>query len=110
VKLNWKALKRENLKEAINKVVGTVSYTKNAERVSKRFRDKPEKPLDRAVWWIEYILRNPNSTHLQSPTVKLGVFLSNSYDILVFLSTIFLLVSYLVLKISLWFLTNKRVE
>lgn len=48
---------------------------------SKRFRDQPEKPIDRAVWWTEYILRNPNPTHLLSPVPKIGFLRSNLFDI-----------------------------
>lgn len=48
---------------------------------SKRFRDQREKPIDRAVWWIEYILRHPNPDHLQSPVLKLGFLRSNLFDI-----------------------------
>ena len=49
---------------------------------SKRFRDQPQSPLERAVWWVEYILRDPNPEHLQSPTMKLGIWSSNLYDIM----------------------------
>lgn len=49
---------------------------------SKRFRDQPEKPIERAVWWAEYILRNPNPVHLQSPVPKLGFLRSNLFDII----------------------------
>ena len=60
----------------------SVRFTENAKIISNRFRDQPQKPLDRAVWWIEYILRNPKPAHLQSPTMALGWFASNSYDVL----------------------------
>lgn len=49
---------------------------------SARFQDQPEKPLERAVWWINWVLRNPNPDHLTSPTLKLGFIKSNIYDIL----------------------------
>lgn len=49
---------------------------------SKRFRDQPEKPLNRAVWWIEYVLRHPNPEHLRSPVLKQGSFVSNLFDII----------------------------
>lgn len=65
-----------------NYTLFSTRFTKNAKIISNRFRDQPQKPLDRAVWWIEYILRNPNPEHLQSPTIALGWFASNSYDVL----------------------------
>lgn len=34
--------------------------------ISRSFRDQKETPLDRAVWWIEWSMRNPNATHLRN--------------------------------------------
>lgn len=65
---------------------------------SARFRDQPEKPLVRAVWWIEYILRNPNPEHLRSPVVMLGSFVSNLYDILLFCIVLISVVAFLIWK------------
>lgn len=65
---------------------------------SARFRDQPDKPLVRAVWWIEYMLRNPNPEHLQSPVVRLGSFVSNLYDILLFFLVLIALVAFLLWK------------
>lgn len=50
---------------------------------SKHFRDQPELPLERALWWIEWKLRNPDSNHLNSPAnTKLNGIQSNSYDVI----------------------------
>lgn len=56
-------------------------------------------PLDRAVWWIEWILRNPDPTYLRSPTLDLGFFRSNIYDIILFY---FILVPFII-----WYLSKK---
>lgn len=74
-------------------------FTENAQAVSKLFRDKPEKPLDRALWYIEYVLRHPEPNHLQSPTVKLGSFKSNLYDILLFVFRVLFMLGFFAYKI-----------
>jgi glucuronosyltransferase len=94
----YQSITVENFKRTILKVLENPEYTKNAQKISKRFKDQPETPLDRAIWWIEYILRNPKPDHLQSPTVKLGSFISNGYDVLVFILLTCLLISYLAFK------------
>lgn len=48
---------------------------------SRRFRDQPERPLERAVWWIEYVLRDPEAGHLRSPVRELGALAANLYDV-----------------------------
>lgn len=74
-------------------------FTENAQAVSKLFCDKPEKPLDRALWYIEYVLRHPEPNHLQSPTVKLGSFKSNLYDILLFVFGVLFILVFVAYKI-----------
>jgi glucuronosyltransferase len=50
--------------------------------MSQRFRDQPELPLTRAVWWIEWALRNPKPEHMASPVLPLGFIRSHSLDVL----------------------------
>lgn len=63
---------------------------------SQRFKDQKEKPLERAIWWVEWILRNPQPNHIQSPVKHLGFIRANCLDIysaagLVLFTTIFML-------------------
>lgn len=68
---------------------------------SKRFRDQPEKPIERAVWWTEYILRNPNPVHLQSPVPKIGFLRSNLFDIVFAFGVLTCFVVTLITRIAL---------
>lgn len=73
------------LKAAILSIVENSKYAENSKRIAKLFRDKPQKPLQLASWWVDYVIRNPNLDNLKSPTLNLGVFASNSYDVLLVL-------------------------
>lgn len=99
VKVDFRTLTVQNFKSSIESVVKDPKYFKNSQRVSKLFRDKPQRPLDLAIWWIEYIIRNPKIENLMSPTIQLGPFISNSYDILLFALTILSFVFYLIVKV-----------
>jgi len=56
-----------DLQDAIRKISSDPSFKKNMALVSKRFRDRPQKPVDTALWWIEYVLRNENTQEYMKP-------------------------------------------
>uniref|UniRef100_A0A182IWP0 UDP-glucuronosyltransferase n=1 Tax=Anopheles atroparvus TaxID=41427 RepID=A0A182IWP0_ANOAO len=82
--LEFSSLSTIKIKEKVLKVLETPSYRENMRRRSTFFRDQPEKPLDRAIWWIEYIVRHPAPDHLRSPTLNLGTIRSNLLDVYTF--------------------------
>lgn len=88
------------IKEQLQKVLENPKYAKNAKKLSARFRDQKEKPIDRAVFWVEWLLRNPNANaFLKSPVLRLGIFTGNSFDLIVFITLIILAVSFVVIKL-----------
>lgn len=62
----WNDLTRDHLYGKIKQILETPSYAKSMTEVSALFRDQKETPLERAIWYIEWTLRHPNATHLQS--------------------------------------------
>lgn len=53
-------------------------------QLSKLFRDQKEHPLERAIWWIEWVLRNPTgSAVLQSNAVNISWIAKYSFDVIV---------------------------
>ena len=50
-------------------------------RVSELMRDQKERPLDRAIYWIEYVIRHQGAQHLRSPSRHLNVFERDIIDI-----------------------------
>lgn len=107
VKVDIGKLNVEIFREAILKVLETKSYTKNAQKVSKLFQDKPMKPLETAIWWIEYVMRNPDAPIYRSPTLDLGFLASNNYDILL-VCIVLLHITVYALKRALCKLFGKR--
>lgn len=66
---------------------------------SQQFRDQPEHPLQRAVWWVEYVLRMPNVDHIRSPIMELGFIRGNCLDILFAVLVVILLIVLIVKKV-----------
>lgn len=98
-KVDLHTLSVKALVSAISEVLGNPKYRKNMEIRSRNFRDQPEKPLDRAIWWCEYIIRNPKPTHLQPAEFNLGLLGSHFWDIQVMIISVFVLFVLLVKRI-----------
>jgi hypothetical protein len=67
LKLELQELTAEKLVWAINEVIHDARYRDSVRKRSKLLRDQPEHPLDRAIYWTEYVLRHKGAYHLQSP-------------------------------------------
>lgn len=89
--LDFYSLSYNDTKETIQKVLEDPKYTNNARKISVVFKDQKERPLDRAIWGIEWLLRNPNVDGLQSHVHKLGYIAGHSIDIIAFATIIFIL-------------------
>jgi UDP:flavonoid glycosyltransferase YjiC (YdhE family) len=81
VEIDVRTTSVEKIKSAILEVLNNPKYKENALNRSKLFKDRPHKPLDTAVWWCEYLLRNPDSSHLKLPEFNVGILGSSFWDI-----------------------------
>lgn len=88
VRINFAELTAELVEQKVRQVLEDPAYQTNMDRRSQRFRDQPQSPLERAVWWVEYVLRDPDATHLQSPVKRIGPFVANLWDIQMVVSVI----------------------
>ncbi|KAH8312486.1 hypothetical protein KR044_011014, partial [Drosophila immigrans] len=62
-------LTRHDFDSAVRKLLDQPKYWHNAQTLSQRFRDQPMHPLDTAVYWTEYIVRNKGAPYMRvSPT------------------------------------------
>ena len=50
-------------------------------KLQQKFQDRQNGPLDTAIWWIEYFIRNPNAEHLNPQSRDLSFFVANSLDV-----------------------------
>jgi glucuronosyltransferase len=86
--LEFSELTEDVLLSAINKALNDRSYRETAQKLSKIFLDQQTKPLDRAVFWVEYVLRHKGAPHLRSAARDLNYIQYFSLDVLAVLLVI----------------------
>ncbi|XP_035379536.1 UDP glucuronosyltransferase 5 family, polypeptide A1 [Electrophorus electricus] len=68
--------------EALQEVLYNPSYRNNMQRLSMLHRDQPMKPLDRAVFWIEFVMRNKGAPHLRTQSFRMSWISYHSVDVI----------------------------
>ncbi|XP_040013123.1 UDP-glucuronosyltransferase 2A3-like isoform X2 [Xiphias gladius] len=79
----------------IQEVLHEPSYRMNMQRLSRLHRDQPMKPLDRALFWIEFVMRHKGAAHLRTESYRLPWYSYHSVDVVLFLLTVALLILFI---------------
>ncbi|XP_005243179.2 2-hydroxyacylsphingosine 1-beta-galactosyltransferase [Falco biarmicus] len=72
--LNWKTITENELYEALVKVINDPSYRQQAQRLSEIHKDQPGHPVNRTVYWINYILRHNGAQHLRAAVYSISFY------------------------------------
>ncbi|XP_059131137.1 UDP-glucuronosyltransferase 2B1 isoform X1 [Peromyscus eremicus] len=102
VRVDFNTLSTTDLLTALRTIINDPSYKKNAIRLSRIQHDQPMKPLDRAIFWIEYVMRNKGAKHLRVAAHDLTWFQYHSLDVLGFLLACVLTVMLIIMKSCLF--------
>ncbi|XP_073717010.1 UDP-glucuronosyltransferase 2C1-like isoform X1 [Misgurnus anguillicaudatus] len=97
--IDFYSMKTEDLLDGLNAVITDTSYKENAMRLSRIHHDRPMKPLDEAVFWIEFVMRNKGAKHLRVEAHNLTWYQYHCLDVFAFLFTIVTVVLYIFFKI-----------
>uniref|UniRef100_A0A8C0WEK5 glucuronosyltransferase n=1 Tax=Castor canadensis TaxID=51338 RepID=A0A8C0WEK5_CASCN len=85
VRLDFNTMSSTDLLNALETVINDPSYKENAMRLSRIHHDQPVKPLDQAVFWIEFVMRHKGAKHLRPAVHDLTWFQYHSLDVIGFL-------------------------
>ncbi|XP_065172842.1 UDP-glucuronosyltransferase 1A9-like [Atheta coriaria] len=80
----------EDFKAAILEVMDNKVYRENVKRLAERIQDEPMTPLEKAIWWTEYVIRHKGAQHLKGP--RIPVWQYYYFDVLAFLGGVLLLI------------------
>ncbi|KAL6113382.1 uncharacterized protein ACO6RY_11679 [Pungitius sinensis] len=84
--------KDNNFLNAIQEVLKDPSYRMNMQRLSRLHRDQPMKPLDTALFWMEFVMRHKGAAHLRTESYRMPWYAYHSVDVFLFLAGTGLLV------------------
>lgn len=95
-RVDVKAITSDTLYEKLNEMLSNPMYKENVKILSKHFKDQKEPPLDRALFWIEWAVRNPNSSLLNRGK-NLNFFQIQSIDVMGLLTVVTVALMYMVM-------------
>ncbi|XP_050682084.1 UDP-glycosyltransferase UGT5-like [Leptidea sinapis] len=94
--LQYEQLNDKNVDRVINEVLRNESYKQRAIEVSYRFKDRPMTPLNLAIYWIEYVLRNNGAEFMKSPGLRMSWLAYYMIDIYI--------LTFVMMSVILWIL------
>ncbi|XP_032772080.1 UDP-glucuronosyltransferase 2B31-like isoform X2 [Rattus rattus] len=102
VRLDFLTMSSTDLLTALTTVTNDPSYKENAMRLSRIHHDQPVKPLDRAVFWVEFVMRHKGAKHLRVAAHDLSWVQYHSLDVLGFLLACVVTVIFILKKCCLF--------
>lgn len=67
-------------------------------KISLRYRDQPKKPIDTAIYWVEYVIRHKGAHHMHSSGQDLSFLQYHNLDILLTLVALVVVLNFIVSK------------
>ncbi|XP_011819528.1 PREDICTED: UDP-glucuronosyltransferase 2B18 isoform X3 [Colobus angolensis palliatus] len=110
VRLDFDTMSSTDLVNALKTVINDPLYKENVMKLSRIQHDQPVKPLDRAVFWIEFVMRHKGAKHLRVAAHDLTWFQYHSLDVIGFLLACVATVIFIIMKCCLfcfWKFTSK---
>ncbi|XP_004681311.1 PREDICTED: UDP-glucuronosyltransferase 2B17-like isoform X3 [Condylura cristata] len=102
VSVDFHTMSSTDLLNALKKVLNDPSYKENVMKLSRIHHDQPMKPLDRAVSWIEFVMRNKGAKHLRPASHDLSWAQLHSLDVIGFLLACVVTAVYVITKCCLF--------
>ncbi|XP_022164035.1 UDP-glucuronosyltransferase 2C1-like isoform X1 [Myzus persicae] len=80
----YNQITEESLGNAVEEVLSNPAFKDKATLQSRVYRDQPMKPLDRAIYWIEYVIRNDGAQYLKADSIGLNTAQYFLFDVTLF--------------------------
>lgn len=74
LEVSHRSLTVEDFKSAVLEVATNDKYKIRINQLTEIIKDEPMKPLEKAVWWTEYVLRHKGAQHLKGARIPMWQF------------------------------------
>ncbi|XP_075168651.1 UDP-glucosyltransferase 2-like [Haematobia irritans] len=111
ISLTWDTLNRKQLSLALNDLLLKDGYRQEAKHKSMLFQDQMNTPLERAIYWIEYVLKFNGASHLRNLGQNLTVWEFYNVDVFLMIALmiiLFICFSYIILNLMLKIIVNVK--
>ncbi|KAK4872740.1 hypothetical protein RN001_014769 [Aquatica leii] len=88
--VDYRTLRKDDFKAKILEVINNPKYRNKIKELAKLALDQPMSGLEKAVWWIEYVIRHNGTKHLRSPLLDIPFYSERMIKLKVFCLLIFL--------------------
>ncbi|CAB3371478.1 Hypothetical predicted protein [Cloeon dipterum] len=85
LQLSYTNISKESILSTVKRVLNEPKFLAKAKELQTRVHDQPQTPLERAVFWTEYVLRHNGAPHLRSAAVDLEWYQLHLLDVYAFL-------------------------
>ncbi|XP_016347292.1 UDP-glucuronosyltransferase 2C1-like isoform X1 [Sinocyclocheilus anshuiensis] len=83
--VDFATVDKDSFLKTVKEVLYDPSYRENMQRLSRLHKDVPVKPLDNAIFWIEFVMRHKGAAHLRTESYKMPWYSYHSVDVILFL-------------------------
>ncbi|XP_072401507.1 UDP-glucosyltransferase 2-like [Diabrotica undecimpunctata] len=84
------------LYESIMELINNESYKRRVKKTAILLKDEPMSGLEKAIWWIEYVIRHKGAKHLWHPNLDLPLYKYFLLDVFGFLLLVIFVLSYMI--------------
>ncbi|KAK9888376.1 hypothetical protein WA026_000627 [Henosepilachna vigintioctopunctata] len=93
---------KQDIHHILQEMIENRKYKENAMKLSQQFKDRPQKPLDEAIYWVEYVLRHKGAPQLKSDSIYLEWYQYHLLDVL------FIILSFIVIFLGILYIIIRR--
>ncbi|XP_060872471.1 UDP-glycosyltransferase UGT5-like [Metopolophium dirhodum] len=102
IRLKYSEFTENEFEIALHKMLNDKSFKKKAAELSLIFRDQPLKSLNKAIYWIEYVIHHNGAHHLKTAAGEL-----TWYEFLLIDGLFLVVIMRIIITIILWYVGKK---